>query len=32
MAPVNAKRVYRLMKKHALLLARHYRPATPART
>ena len=31
-APVNAKRVYRLMKKHGLLLAPAYRTATPART
>ena len=31
LAPVNAKRVYRLMKKHGLLLAAPYRTPAPAR-
>ena len=30
-APVNAKRVYRLMKKHGLLLAPPYRPPPASR-
>jgi hypothetical protein len=30
LAPVNAKRVYRLMKKHGLLLERHTGQPTPA--